>query len=403
MIIPTTLLIIIGYKNQTFIHKALGSIYLKQIGLWSFSIYLIHWVILAFYKYINGLFISLTAGLVILIVSVLLGGLSYYFIEQIFRFKRWNIAIAILIFIAIPFAITQTNYYFAKSGGVKYANITPKWPIDEYTCHQSSKEYASDENDLFRANCIYNAKAEPNIILWGDSNAYHYIPALKQIAKKLGFGFRNMAHIACSSLTIFKKENYILGDVKGACDYNSAKAYKLAQNYDVVILSSSWFNVYNKVGGDILRKELDKTLNDLSKTANLILFFGNIPIPDNLDLNNILTSSKINNNKNNINVKNNTISFSANKIVKETVMKYSKAYYIDFNNLLCDDVSCKYKEDSNSLYMHDGSNLSTYGSNYIGEHYINSNINDVFYKIKKLYKENSKDTFTKNVDKILTK
>lgn len=69
VIIPTGLLIVLGYKNSTIIHKALGSIVLKHIGLWSFSIYLVHWTLLSFYKYITGLHISLLEGLILIVIS----------------------------------------------------------------------------------------------------------------------------------------------------------------------------------------------------------------------------------------------------------------------------------------------------------------------------------------------
>ncbi len=402
VVIPTAWLIIIGFKNSTFIHKVLGSVYLKHIGLWSFSIYLIHWLILAFYKSINGLHISIPVGIAIFIASILLGGLSYYFIEQTLRFKRWNIIFALIAFIFIPFTIAQTNYYFAKKGGIRYASITPKLPIDEYTCHQTI-EYANKKNNLFKAHCTHNADLEPNVILWGDSNSYHYIPALNHIAKNLGFGFRNISHSSCPGLTTMNKEHYVTLNYKieGACNYNSAKAYELVKKYDIVILANSWINIYNASSPEVLRKELEKTLNNLSKTTKLILVLGNSPIPDNLDLQHILKNSAINNNKNNVNGINNIVVFEANKIVQETVKKFPKAYYVDFNNILCDETKCIYKKDRNSFYAPDSKHLSVYASNYIGEHYINNNIENVFYKIKELYKENPKDTFFKNTDNLL--
>ena len=75
-----------------------------------------------------------------------------------------------------------------------------------------------------------------------------------------------------------------------------------------------------------------------------------------------------------------------NKIIKEITEKYSNAYYIDFNNILCNP-NCIDRDGRNSLYMDTG-HLANYGSNYIGEKYLErGKIDPVFYKIKKLYKE----------------
>ena len=391
VVIPTAFLLYLGHTKNTIIHKMLRNIYLKHIGLWSFSIYLIHWVILAFYKIINGLEITLLAGIIILIVSVLLGGLAYKFIEQTFRYRRWNIIITILIFIALPFVIAQSNYSIIKKKIHKHTT----WIENESTCLQNKETYVSTgNNNMFKAKCRHNITTEePNIILWGDSNATHYIPTLNYIAKQIGFGFRNIEHGSCPAFTTIKKENFVAVDLKRACDYNSLKAYKLVKNYDVVILASAWVSVYRLSNGQVLEKELDKTLKDLSKSAKLILVLGNAPVMDNLDIRAIVDKDAFfNNNKNDRLSSTNIKVFKANEIVKKVVKKYRQAYYIDFTNILCKNDICLYKEEYNSLNF-DKQHLSPYGSLYIGKQYMKGKIDNVFYKIKKLYKENPKSTF----------
>jgi peptidoglycan/LPS O-acetylase OafA/YrhL len=395
VVIPTAIIILIGNVKQTFIHNILASKYLEPIGLSSFSIYLIHWVILSFYKYINGIDLNTLEMIIIFIASIGFGWLSYLFIEQKFRFKNWNFFIIIFVFVAIPYCITQTNYYFARLGGLLYADIKPTWAIDKNTCHQKSDTLLSAKNNLFKQQCLQNTNKEPNVILWGDSNAYHYIPALNIIAKQIGFGFRNITHSACTSLNPF---NNIQNDK--ICNYNSLHAYEFIKFYDVVILSSSWFNFIKDNNADILKESFDRQLKEISKSAKLILILGNSPIMDNLDLNHILKNSRINNNKNEVQGKNNTIVFEANNIIKDIVKNHQNVYYIDFNNIICNNKECQYKDGKNSIYVN-SSHLSTYGSQYIGKAYINGNIDNVFYKIKELYKENDSKQFYDNFNKVM--
>ncbi|MFL1780505.1 putative acyltransferase family protein [Candidatus Hepatincolaceae symbiont of Richtersius coronifer] len=127
IVIPTALLMIIGNQNKTLIYKLLSNFLFKYLGLWSFSIYLIHWVILAFYKYINGLQITFNTGFSIVIASILLGGLSYYYIEQTFRFRKWPLILALIVFILIPFSFTKLSYRFSDHKFKQVSHLAPTW------------------------------------------------------------------------------------------------------------------------------------------------------------------------------------------------------------------------------------------------------------------------------------
>lgn len=397
VVIPTALLIIIGYKNSTFIHKILGSILFKHIGLWSFSIYLIHWVILSCYKYINGLDVSITAGIIIFIASICLGGFSYYAIEQTLRFKRWNILLAVTIFIAIPFGISLGNYFWENNMNESVVANMPKFPSGESICYQGPNKNEKYDN-LFRSECTVNSKNEPNIVLIGDSYGNQSIPLLEVIAKKIGFGFRNMNISGCAPYNLKNKDGNIVSYPKDMYSFQKTSnnlnplVFKLVKNYDVVILARKWIvtpkeDIYYQFSG---------TLEHLSKTAKFILVLGAIPIMDTLDLKSIVQYSLFDKNKNNLDSNTNKDVFEKNKIIKEIVKKYPNVYYIDFNNLLCDDKKCKHKEGKNSLY-YNPSHLSTYGANWLGEQYVKGEIDEVFYKIKALYKEKPKETFEKQI------
>ena len=49
-----------------------------------------------------------------------------------------------------------------------------------------------------RKRCIVNGDREPDVLMWGDSNAAHYVGALSEIAREVGFSFRNITHSWCA-------------------------------------------------------------------------------------------------------------------------------------------------------------------------------------------------------------
>ncbi|MFL1780504.1 hypothetical protein ABSA28_00194 [Candidatus Hepatincolaceae symbiont of Richtersius coronifer] len=136
--------------------------------------------------------------------------------------------------------------------------------------------------------------------------------------------------------------------------------------------------------GKILQKYLNITLNELSKTAQIILVIGNSPNPDVLDLKYIFQGARINRNKNKVNGAKNNMIFKLNNIIRAEVSKHPKAYYMDFNDILCNRLDCAYSNGNNSIFMDTG-HFSNYGSNYIGEEYIKRGIDPVFLQIRTLY------------------
>jgi peptidoglycan/LPS O-acetylase OafA/YrhL len=85
--VGTALLILTGHRRDHLTSKLLSVKPLVGVGLASYSAYLWHWPLLAFYRYGYG-DISAAAGCVLLIVITALGYLSYVWIEQPMRNSR---------------------------------------------------------------------------------------------------------------------------------------------------------------------------------------------------------------------------------------------------------------------------------------------------------------------------
>lgn len=81
----------------------------RWIGLASFSLYMWHQLVLAFYRYLLGAEISLGAGLCLLALMFVLSALSYYLVEQPFRNKRR---------VKTPVLLSTLAAVFLLTGGV---------------------------------------------------------------------------------------------------------------------------------------------------------------------------------------------------------------------------------------------------------------------------------------------
>ncbi len=361
VVIPTSIIILLG-SSKNIVSRILGSVIFKHIGLWSFSIYLVHWLVLAIYKNVGFIPLwkplSIKVGLIIFIVSIILGCLQYYLVEQKFRYKKWNLWKILLILIVIPFIIYVASLYRGKELFSKIKDINPSWVKNQPLL----------------------AKGEPNVLLIGDSQAGHYYPALNKIANKVGFKIRLLNRDGGCFMLPDPSNNVIN---RAMCKEVTDSLPKILKDYDVILITHwNWGEVAK---ADALEYNLQ--YNNMFKDK-LVLIIGEVVKYNQLDKQFIMNDNILWFRKDRavITPDYKKHILDGNKIIKEITEKYSNAYYIDFNNILCNP-NCIDRDGRNSLYMDTG-HFSNYGSNYIGEKYLErGKIDPIFYKIKKLYKE----------------
>ena len=87
-VLGTVFLIHLGKNGQTTINSILELKVFTFIGLISYSLYLWHWPILVFSKYLSYNLPILKNFYFLFLISIFISSLSYFFIEQPFRGKR---------------------------------------------------------------------------------------------------------------------------------------------------------------------------------------------------------------------------------------------------------------------------------------------------------------------------
>lgn len=288
--LPPTLgaacLIVSGQSGQLWSTRFLTIRPVVWIGLVSYSAYLWHWPLLAFYRY-GHTEIALVPGVCLLALTFLLAWASYLYIERPARrsnatalrvfSNQYLIPAGILGLIAMlsakldgyGFRWFSENY---KTGLVTLRDQTkPAYEYD-YVCQRQkiSEQVVNDPH------CVMGSgiSGQPHVLLWGDSNAAHYVGMLAVLAKASGFKFRNLELGSCPP--IFGDPNeFVEARRREDCRAASEAAPEIVSHYSVIIISASW-SEYEKISSRFLANFFE-TAKSLAQQDKLLVLIGKIP------------------------------------------------------------------------------------------------------------------------------
>ena len=375
--VGTILLILAGYYGNTWPTRLLQFKPMVWIGLISYSAYLWHWPLLAFFNY-GGFDMTLTAGAVVLFLTFLLAWLTYRFVEQPLRYSklpliplalRQFVLPAMLIGVVIGVSMKSNGYAFHRVNN-DYENqigairevARPAYHYD-YVC-QGKRTEASDLSD---PDCIVGASTDeaPKAILWGDSNASHYVGMIGVFAKEAGFRFRNIEVGSCPPLNS-NPEQLISIEKLDDCSSSNKLVWDAIDSYDTVIVSASWTS-YKAKGGDVVA-EFEKTLKQLVARNRNVIIIGKGPVVGNYDR---LCKEKA--------VGFRFISCEAppvpmtesvtakNKVLRAMAERYDGVAYFDGNSYLCPEGICPIFYESGEPIYYDADHLTIASSWKLGQ------------------------------------
>lgn len=329
---------------------------IQLLGLWSYSIYLWHWPIVIFLQYF-GLKGWEFFGV---ILSIILGGLSYYFIEipsSKFLRKSKVKAIATHIFIVGLLGLIG-SYVFLTQGIAKRLKL------------ESSPIVQGGTGNNYRINegIVYlNSDTEYDYLMIGDSNANHYTRGILKEATKVKQAWLG----ACMSFpnAIFKREG-VHWDWKEKCQEN----YKNAINQPKpIILVHHWSKSDNSfecttdschITGQFLI-DLDWNMRELLDfyQSETIYLLGDIPRPQSKDMITCMKTNYL------LGIQQQcrtewpypSAVKKTNQILQALANDYSNVHYISVEGVFCKDDTCKYDLFGESLFMPD-LHLSALGS-----------------------------------------
>ncbi|SDS87925.1 acyltransferase family protein [Pseudomonas oryzae] len=259
---------------------------LVLVGLVSYSLYLWHWPVLAFYRYAFGAVDALDGGL-LLVLMLALSVFSYRYVEKPCRQLRWSFDRTVIGFFgagSLVVLLVCSGLFITNGYGVYFANddyrraltsLEPALPAYRYP--YVCQRWEVKAQDLNSDACVLNSVGEPDVLLWGDSNAAHYVGVLGMIARHAGFAFRNVAHSSCPPVFsgADKALKVLRPDRVEPCLRSIEMVRKHIGRYSTVIIGGAW-STYFKANPDF-GLAVEQTIDALLAQGKRVIILGQVP------------------------------------------------------------------------------------------------------------------------------
>ncbi|MBI5260632.1 MAG: acyltransferase [Bradyrhizobium sp.] len=178
--------------SQTLVSRLITNPVFMGIGAISYSLYLCHWPIIYFARFIFGeLAESLLATMLLLLVMFAVAALMYFFVERAFilvgppaagRGRRTAVA-----FLSVILGLASVTHYTLVSGG-----LTWRMPADRQELVRL-QEFPSESD-------VIPMSGPLALNLVGDSHAVQYQAGLSGLMQRLGLGMEILASPGCPVL-----------------------------------------------------------------------------------------------------------------------------------------------------------------------------------------------------------
>lgn len=188
-LVPTvgTALIILFATRGTLVNSLLSLPIFVGIGLISYSLYLWHQPVFAFWRHYNLVELTQTQIIMAIVVAITLAISTYFIVERPFRgtdavlnrhqvFSISGIMILIL-FIFGLFGYLSNGQFYVNDERTKNSNISDRISIN-HGLHRDCDDHFNLSSNCYSDN-------EPEVLLWGDSFAMHLVQGIEASNKNI--------------------------------------------------------------------------------------------------------------------------------------------------------------------------------------------------------------------------
>jgi peptidoglycan/LPS O-acetylase OafA/YrhL len=381
-VLGSALIIYGGSGGKSITKKLLSLNSFVYVGLISYSLYLWHWPLIVYAKYLNGLENIGSKRYVILALAFVLASLSYHFVEKPFRragspapawhlFLRASVPSMILIVLSLG-AITAAGIPSRFDAGV-LAMDSERTPEIPFLNCSDYRESVSRGEEFCK---IGDPSAQPTVILWGDSHAIALAPTVDALLRarfEPGW-FAPMS--ACAPLFgVMNSHNW-------KCqEHNSRVLEWLKKKSDVrtVIMFASWSSYSSPTGmytlsdmegrvgnRNVFPHAIHETIRVLKEAGRDVWLIGPTPgAPSDAPLKltmSLLFDSSVPKPKSLSEVRERDTYFY--RAVSD-VRNASLLHVVDPVPWFCDSDSCRYADDAGMPLYRDGGHLNTRGARFV--------------------------------------
>ena len=247
---------------------------IREIGNLSYSLYLWHWPILAYMRYVYGEK-DLPINWIMLAV-VLTFSLSYFswkFVETPFRRVRWNFKKVFLLLFVLPLVLIYLMMCASKYMGLTKNNLPPE--LTSYggpeLCHGVIHKSCT-RGDLSK---------KPKALLIGDSHAAHLNYFFDELGKKQEFSIDVVTASSCSPIFGYD-ENVLPEAARKPCRIIKKYIEENYKNYDQIFIASNWtyhLGLNGNEGVDLsYMKKLENMILKLKKEEKDVTLVSQVPL-----------------------------------------------------------------------------------------------------------------------------
>lgn len=376
------LIILSGIRNDGLVARILSLRPLVSIGTISYSLYLWHWPIVAYLHYAS-VPLTLPVKLAALAVMFALSAASFRLIEAPCRksvlpartiLKRQLVmpasalcAICALFIVTQGYGVRVLDRAYVEKASKLAADIKPAHDYG-YIC-QRDHLTASDMTDR---RCIINSTGEPDVLLWGDSNAAHYAGLIGELARKEGVGFRNIAHAACSPAADAPlKSNPRRFGAECIDSRNLVRAH--LDRYSTIIIAGAW-SVYRP--HEDLYSAMRNLILELRAKGKTVVILGEVVRFPDFDRYCKIKELMLPLDCQAKGMRERRPKQRVNEALRALAIEKG-AHYVDFNDLICPNGSCSAYHRDEALY-YDESHLSMSGSRTLGRMAVEAGVTGIF-------------------------
>ncbi|MGD8173143.1 acyltransferase family protein [Vibrio sp. TRT 21S02] len=236
-------IVIIILSQGTYVNKLLSNKILVSIGLISFSLYLFHWPILAFIRYIFSPEIKhghlpINLQVVAFILTVSMSVFSYKLIEKPLRqLEVPKKKVGIYYFLVPSFLLGIFALTLFQTQGMP-SRLDTNSALAKYQFNHIDKDMCPS---LVNLGCKGgNSASDKKLVLYGNSHAEHYYGFVDQLAKDNDL-----------ALSLYASGGCAIDDNSSKCTavrdaYNKAK-----QDADIIVIAYRWDGFNEKTAEDL--------------------------------------------------------------------------------------------------------------------------------------------------------
>jgi peptidoglycan/LPS O-acetylase OafA/YrhL len=272
------LIIYAGDAHQGALSRLLGSRPLVYVGKISYSLYLVHWPILVFFKRAFPHVAPYWSALWVLLAAFILASVIYYCVEQPSRrSRRFHLPVKVFSVSAVAIlSVVLLGGFVVKEQGFpgnvdsRIANIVAYGHYDLVPQFRSRVCFLDPDQHAIGMNfstCLPHGGGE-KVMLWGDSHAAMLATGLGEAFRAKGYSFGYLAASACAPAIDYDAPN------RPNCREFNDIAFPIIEKMhpSILIMTAEWgITVQPQMD------RLDKTIKLLSSKGIKIVLLGISP------------------------------------------------------------------------------------------------------------------------------